>query len=159
MIPQIQLGLYMMSGREVTASVPWALAAGYVGFDSAQMYHNEAEAGRAILKFLNSPSNNKDGLTREDIFYTSKLASCSTSYKRVRQSITNSVKECGLGYIDLFLLHSPYGGSEARITSWKAVEDAIEAGEVRSGGVSNFGSRHVCLPPFPFPLLPFRCRD
>jgi len=53
------------------------------------------------------------------------------------------VKACGLGYIDLFLLHSPYGGPEARLTSWKAVEDAIDEGEVRSGGVSNYGVKHV----------------
>jgi len=75
-IPQIQLGLYMMSGREVLASVPWALAAGYRGFDSAQMYHNEAEAGQAIRKWLESSENTSGpNLTREDIWYTSKLAS------------------------------------------------------------------------------------
>ncbi|KAK8055138.1 oxidoreductase [Apiospora rasikravindrae] len=128
-IPQIQLGLYMMSGKEVLASVPWALAAGYRGFDSAQMYHNEAEAGQAIRKWLESSENTSGpNLTREDIWYTSKLASSSTSYDAVRKSIKKSVKACGLGYIDLFLLHSPYGGPEARLTSWKAVEDAIDDG-------------------------------
>lgn len=75
-IPQIQLGLYMMSGKEVLASVPWALAAGYRGFDSAQMYHNEAEAGQAIRKWLESSENTSGpNLKREDIWYTSKLAS------------------------------------------------------------------------------------
>ncbi|KAK8113907.1 aldo-keto reductase family 1 member E1 [Apiospora kogelbergensis] len=143
-IPLIQLGLYMMSGREVLASVPWALAAGYRGFDSAQMYHNEAEAGQAIRKWLESSENTSGpNLTREDIWYTSKLASSSTSYDAVRKSITRSVKACGLGYIDLFLLHSPYGGPEARLTSWKAVEDAIDEGEIRSGGVSNYGVKHI----------------
>ncbi|KAK7951020.1 aldo-keto reductase family 1 member E1 [Apiospora aurea] len=143
-IPQIQLGLYMMSGKEVLASVPWALAAGYRGFDSAQMYHNEAEAGQAIRKWLESSENTSGpNLTREDIWYTSKLASSSTSYDAVRKSIKKSVKACGLGYIDLFLLHSPYGGPEARLTSWKAVEDAIDDGEVRSGGVSNYGVKHI----------------
>ena len=53
------------------------------------------------------------------------------------------MKECGLGYIDLFLLHSPYGGKQARLDSWRAVEDAIESGEVRMGGVSNYGVKHV----------------
>ncbi|KAH7374475.1 aldo-keto reductase family 1 member E1 [Plectosphaerella cucumerina] len=141
-IPQIQLGLYMMSGKEATSSVGWALAVGYRGFDCAQMYHNEREAGRAISKFLNS-SDNKDGLTREDIWYTSKLASNGTSYESVRRSIKSSVEVSGLGYIDLFLLHSPYGGREARLTSWRALEDAIDEGEVRMGGVSNFGSQHI----------------
>ncbi|KAK8137918.1 putative oxidoreductase [Apiospora sp. TS-2023a] len=144
MIPQIQLGLYMMSGKEVLASVPWALAEGYRGFDSAQMYHNEAEAGQAIRKWLESSENTSGpNLKREDIWYTSKLASSSTSYDAVRKSIKRSVKACGLGYIDLFLLHSPYGGPEARLTSWKAVEDAIDDGEVHSGGVSNYGVKHI----------------
>lgn len=140
LMPQMQLGLYMMSGREVTAAVPWALAAGYRGFDSAQMYHNEKEAGQAIHKYLSSSENS---LSREEVFYTSKLDSCSTSYDAVRRSIRNSVDKCGLGYIDLFLLHSPYGGPQARLTSWRALEDAIMAGEVKSGGVSNFGVRHI----------------
>ncbi|GJC89390.1 putative oxidoreductase C2F3.05c [Colletotrichum liriopes] len=141
-IPQIQLGLYMMSGREVTKSVPWALAAGYRGFDCAQMYHNEREAGKAIRDFLASGENTQ-GLKREDIFYTTKLASSSASYDAVRKSIKQSVDVSGLGYVDLFLLHSPYGGKEARLTSWKAVEDAIDAGEVKMGGISNYGVAHI----------------
>ncbi|PNH46191.1 hypothetical protein VD0004_g1873 [Verticillium dahliae] len=141
-IPQIQLGLYMMSGREATSSVKWALAAGYRGFDCAQMYHNESEAGKAIHDFLAS-NENTHGLTREDVFYTSKLASNGTSYDAVRKSIKGSVKASGLGYIDLFLLHSPYGGKEARLTSWKAIEDAIDDGEIKLGGGSNYGSKHI----------------
>ncbi|KAI0008820.1 aldo-keto reductase family 1 member E1 [Xylariaceae sp. FL0662B] len=142
LMPQIQLGLYMMNGREGRASVRSALAIGYRGFDSAQMYYNEREAGQAIRDFLASDENT-EGLTREDVFYTSKLSSCSTSYQSVRRSIKQSVDTCGLGYIDLFLLHSPYGGRDARLTSWRAVEDAIDDGEVRSGGVSNFGVAHI----------------
>ncbi|KAK4693299.1 hypothetical protein P7C71_g4074, partial [Lecanoromycetidae sp. Uapishka_2] len=49
----------------------------------------------------------------------------------------------GLGYIDLFLLHSPYGGKGKRLDSWRAVEDAIADGEVKTGGVSNFGVKHL----------------
>ena len=103
------------------------------------MYHNERDCGKAIQEFLN---NNSQGLKREDIFYTTKLAS-NTSYAAARKSITQSVKTCGLGYIDLFLLHSPYGGKTARLASWKAVEDAIKDGEVKIGGVSNFGIKHL----------------
>ena len=105
------------------------------------MYHNEHEAGAAIKAFLSSNANSHD-LERKDIHFTSKLAS-NTNYDRARQSIKKSVKECGLGYIDLFLLHSPYGGKQARLESWRAVEDAIESGEVRMGGVSNYGVKHV----------------
>ena len=139
-IPHIHLGVYLTSGKETENAVRWALEAGYRGFDSAQMYHNEAEVGRAIKSFLSSPSGN--GLKREDIFYTSKLAS-NGPYGTVRQSITSSVKRAGLGHIDLFLLHSPYGGKTQRLESWRAVEDAILAGEVKSGGVSNYGVKHL----------------
>ncbi|KAI1248399.1 hypothetical protein MGN70_009597 [Eutypa lata] len=142
LMPQIQLGLYEVPGSQVLQIVPWALKAGYRGFDSAQMYHNEKQAGTALREFL-SGSENSQGLSREDIFYTSKLAQSSTSYDAVRKSIQRSVQACGLGYIDLFLLHSPYGGPEARLTSWKALEDAILEGEVRSGGVSNYGVGHI----------------
>ena len=81
-------------------------------------------------------------MKREDIFYTSKLASNST-YDVARKSIQQSVQRSHLGYIDLFLLHSPYGGKAHRLASWKAIEDAIEAGEVKTGGVSNFGVKHL----------------
>ncbi|KAK0858698.1 hypothetical protein LTR03_000123 [Friedmanniomyces endolithicus] len=81
-------------------------------------------------------------IKREDIHYTTKLAS-NSDYARARRSISQSVKECGLGYIDLFLLHSPYGGKQARLDSWRAVEDAIKDGEVKTGGVSNYGEKHL----------------
>lgn len=105
------------------------------------MYHNEKESGKAILDFLSS-DDNVDALKREDIHFTSKLAS-NSSYDTARKAIKKSVKECGLGYIDLFLLHSPYGGKDARLESWRAVEDAINDGEVKIGGVSNYGVKHV----------------
>lgn len=108
------------------------------------MYRNEKEAGQGIRNFLSSNANSNK-LTRDDVWYTSKLASNGT-YNETRKSITKSVKECGLGHIDLFLLHSPFGGKKARLDSWKAVEDAIDAGEVRSGGVSNYGIKHVREP-------------
>ncbi|KAI5867061.1 aldo-keto reductase family 1 member E1 [Durotheca rogersii] len=143
LMPQIQLGLYMMAPRATTTAVTWALAAGYRGFDNAQAYLKEKRVGRAIRDFISTPLYNTQGLVREDVFYTSKLASNNTSYQVVRRSIKRSVDTCGLGYIDLFLLHSPYGGRDARLTSWRAVEDAIDDGEVRSGGVSNYGVRHI----------------
>jgi len=140
-MPSIHLGVYLADGNEALKAVQWALEAGYRGFDSAQMYHNEKETGQAINIFLSSNANTA-GLTRDDIWYTSKLASNGT-YDAARKSIKQSVQACGLGYIDLFLLHSPYGGKKARLESWRAVEDAIEAGEIRTGGVSNYGVKHL----------------
>ncbi len=103
---------------------------------------NEGACGQAVLSFLNDKNLNTSGLTREDIFFTSKLAS-NTNYEAARRSIKQSVQTSGLGYIDLFLLHSPYGGKNARLSSWKAVEDAIQDGEIKIGGVSNFGVKHL----------------
>lgn len=109
------------------------------------MYHNEKESGQAITDFLSSGANT-EGLKREDIHFTSKLAS-NSAYDAARKAIKRSVKECGLGYIDLFLLHSPYGGKKARLDSWRAVEDAIDDGEIKFGGVSNYGyaPTYLCL--------------
>lgn len=103
------------------------------------MYHNERQVGDAINEYLT-----KSELTREEVHYTSKLAS-NSDYNTARKSIKKSVKECGLGYIDLFLLHSPYGGKKARLESWRALEDAVLDGEVKTAGVSNYGIKHVCL--------------
>lgn len=114
------------------------------------MYHNEQESGKAVLDFLSSEQNTQ-GLRRQDIHFTSKLAS-NGSYDAARKAIKQSVKECGLGYIDLFLLHSPYGGKKARLDSWRAVEDAIDVGEVKIGGVSNYGVKHVSYLEVPRPL-------
>lgn len=111
------------------------------------MYHNEKESGKAISDFLASDANT-ESLRREDIHFTSKLAS-NSAYETARKAIKKSVKEAGLGYIDLFLLHSPYGGKQARLDSWRAVEDAINDGEVKIGGVSNYGVKHVSRPWFP----------
>ena len=141
-IPQIHLGVYLMSGKEASNAVRHALSSGYRAIDSAQMYRNERDCGQAILSWLSDKNANTSGLKREDIFFTSKLAS-NSSYDAARKSIKQSVKTCGLGYIDLFLLHSPYGGKTARLASWKAVEDAIDEGEIKIGGVSNFGIKHL----------------
>ncbi|KAK4575186.1 hypothetical protein LTR86_001038 [Recurvomyces mirabilis] len=137
-MPRIHLGVYLMNGSEASKAVGYALEAGYQAVDSAQMYHNEKQVGHAILNYLKSHPDMK----REDIHYTTKLAS-NSDYNTARKSISRSVKECGLGYIDLFLLHSPYGGKQARLNSWRAVEDAIQDGEVKIGGVSNYGEKHL----------------
>lgn len=139
-MPRIHLGVYLMSGSEASSAVKHALNAGYRAFDSAQMYHNERQVGYAILDYMKS----HPALKREDIHYTTKLAS-NSNYTQARASIAKSVKDCGMGYVDLFLLHSPYGGKQARLDSWRAVEDAIQDGEVKIGGVSNFGEKHVGL--------------
>ncbi|KAL7268325.1 hypothetical protein RUND412_009057 [Rhizina undulata] len=139
-IPMIHLGVYMTTGKECENAVRYALEAGYRGVDSAAWYHNEAEVGRAIRGFLASPAN--PGLSREDVFFTTKLQT-NTSYNVTRKAIKESLRKSGLEKIDLYLLHSPYGGTRKRLECWRAVEDAVLAGEVDSAGVSNFGVRHL----------------
>jgi diketogulonate reductase-like aldo/keto reductase len=107
-------------------------------FDSAQMYGNEREVGSAIMAFLRkNPS-----LKREDIYYTTKLA-INSGYSRSLKAIEQSLQRCGLGYIDLILIHSPYGGSQARKESWEALLEAQKKGWTKSVGVSNYGVRHL----------------
>ncbi|KAH8693163.1 putative aldo-keto reductase [Talaromyces proteolyticus] len=142
LMPLIQLGVYLTSGRETENAVKYALEAGYRGIDSAQQYRNEREVGRSILQFLESEKTKLDGLKREDIFFTSKLAS-NISYDATRQSIKKSIQASGLGYIDLFLIHSPYGGKKKRLECWRALEDAYAEREILAVGVSNYGIKHL----------------
>ena len=137
-MPRIHLGVYMTSGKETESAVLHALNAGYRGFDSAEWYANEREVGRAITKFL---STNKR-LKGEDLWFTTKLKT-NSSYDATRKAVKESIRKSGLDKIDLYLLHSPYGGKTKRLECWRAVEDAIEDGEIVAGGVSNFGVRHV----------------
>jgi diketogulonate reductase-like aldo/keto reductase len=65
------------------------------------------------------------------------------SYDTAKQHIDQSLKVTGFDYIDLYLLHSPYGGRESRIGAWKALVEGVEAGKIRSIGVSNYGVQHL----------------
>lgn len=148
LMPRIHLGVYMTSGRETENAVLSALKAGYRGFDSAEWYANEQEVGSAISKFL---KENKDaGLKREDVWFTTKLKT-NAGYDATRKCIKESIRKSGMGHLDLYLLHSPYGGKAKRLECWKAVEDAVAEGEVRAAGVSNYGVKHVCFPSPPRP--------
>ena len=122
-------------------SVPYRFHRSKLQRIKASRYHNEKECGRAIRKFL---ENNQSAVSRDDIWYTTKLAS-NSSFAAAQKSIDQSLKTCGFDQIDLFLLHSPYGGKKARLESWRAIEDAIIGGKVKTGGVSNFGVKHVSV--------------
>lgn len=106
------------------------------------MYDNEAEVGNTIRAYIAEQKDKPNALKREDIFFTTKIQT-NNGYDAARASIKESLRACGLGYIDLFLIHAPYGGKEKRLASWRAIEDAISAGEVRAGGVSNYGIKHL----------------
>jgi diketogulonate reductase-like aldo/keto reductase len=141
-MPRIHLGVYMTSGAETITAVTHALEAAYRGIDSAEWYANEREVGSAVLKYV--AANQTSGVKRADVWFTTKLKT-NIGYDATRRAVKESIKKSGLGYIDLYLLHSPYGGRSRRLECWRAVEDAIEEGEVRAGGVSNFGVKHVSV--------------
>ncbi|MCO5613398.1 hypothetical protein L7F22_067674 [Adiantum nelumboides] len=93
---------------------------------------NEEAVGRAIKEFLASSK-----VTREELFITSKL--WDADHERAADAINDSLKKLELEYIDLYLIHSPGNmGEEARLKAWKDLEAAVDAGTIKSIGVSNF---------------------
>ncbi|KAK0101361.1 hypothetical protein ONS95_006536 [Cadophora gregata] len=138
LMPRIHLGVYMTSGSETSNAVTYALEAGYRAVDSAEWYANEKEVGSSILKYLEKNPEVK----REDVWFTTKLKE-NRGYDETRRKIKESIRKSGMGYLDLYLLHSPYGGKGKRLECWRAVEDAVAEGEVRAGGVSNYGVKHL----------------
>jgi len=111
---------------------------GYRHVDSAKWYENEAECGRAIRDFLQANPQ----ISRSDIFYTTKLM-YNNGRDNAKAAIVASLKEYGLGYIDLYLIHGPIGGPQMRKESWEACVEAQKEGIVKSIGVSNFGVGHL----------------
>ncbi|KAJ3516510.1 hypothetical protein NLJ89_g1082 [Agrocybe chaxingu] len=107
--------------------------------DSAAWYENEREVGQAILDFCRTSAT-----PRGDVFYTTKLK-LNNGYENVKKAIQRSLDACALGYIDLYLVHGPIGGPEARRESWRAICDFQKEhpGLLRSIGISNFGIRHM----------------
>ncbi|KAK4119649.1 Aldo/keto reductase [Parathielavia appendiculata] len=112
-----------------------AFDAGYRHIDSAASYRNEGACGEAIRGASSIP--------RSQIFFTSKVPPRKMGYEGTMAQVDDTLAKSGLEYIDLMLLHSPYGGSTRRKGSWKALVEAVEAGKVRSIGVSNYGVHHL----------------
>ena len=125
-IPAIGFGVFMIpnDGPTYEATLK-ALKAGYRHIDTAAGYMNESDVGKAI----------KDsGIDRKEIFITSKLWLQDYGYENAKIGIENSLKNLGVDYIDLYLLHQPYGDY---LGSWKALEEAVAQGKIKSIGISN----------------------
>ncbi|AOW74829.1 2,5-diketo-D-gluconic acid reductase [Pediococcus acidilactici] len=125
-IPAIGFGTFQIPNDGTTyQAVTKALAAGYRHVDTAVAYFNEQEVGRAI----------KDsGIPREQIWVTSKLWLQDYGYESAKKAIDLSLQKLGLDYIDLYLIHQPYGDVPG---AWQAMEAAKKAGKIRSIEVSN----------------------
>ncbi|CAN9509498.1 unnamed protein product [Ophioblennius macclurei] len=146
-MPLLGLGTYKLQGTEVVRSaVDAALAAGYRAFDSAAVYRNEADLGRALRELLP-----KYGLTREDVFITSKLGPKDQGEKALEGAL-HSLSQLDLGYIDLYLIHWPGTQSIAvsdqrnpgnRAQSWATLEELHRQGKLKAIGVSNYTPAHM----------------
>lgn len=126
LIPAVGFGVFMIpnDGPTYEATLK-ALKAGYRHIDTAAGYMNESDVGKAI----------KDsGIDRKEIFITSKLWLQDYGYENAKIGIENSLKNLGVDYIDLYLLHQPYGDY---LGSWKALEEAVAEGKIKSIGISN----------------------
>ncbi len=132
-IPIIGLGTFRAKEDDVYNSVRIALESGYRHIDTAMIYGNELEVGKAI----------KDSdIPREELFITTKLWNSDQGYETTKKAFDDSLKKLGLKYVDLYLIHW-YKGEQKAADSWKAMEELCEAGKIRSIGVSNFNVNHI----------------
>ena len=132
-IPVVGLGTFRAKENEAYEAVKHALKVGYRHIDTAAIYRNEHEVGRAI----------KDsGIPREDIFVTSKLWNDDQGYESAKKAFQKTLDELGFDYLDLYLIHWPKTYQKAA-DSWKALEELYKEGKIRAIGVSNFTFHHL----------------
>ena len=125
-IPALGFGVYLMSSAEVEQYLPQAIEAGYRHIDTANAYFNEVAVGKVVRE---------SGVPREDFFITTKLFPQSYPYDQCKADIDATLERLGLDYVDLLLFHQPYG---EYVEGWRAMEEAVAEGKVRSIGLSNF---------------------
>ena len=137
-IPDIGYGTWLIKNEDACRCVTLALESGYRHIDSAQAYGNEVGVGEAIRK---------SSLPRDQIYVTTKVAAELKSYKEAKESIDKSLRDLGLDYVDLILIHCPqpwalFRGKrrffEENIAVWKALEETYKEGRAKAIGVSNF---------------------
>jgi diketogulonate reductase-like aldo/keto reductase len=126
-MPILGFGVYQITDtEECERSVYEAIRAGYRLIDTAAVYQNEEAVGKAI---------EKSGVTREEIFVTTKLWIQDAGYESTKKAFERSLKRLQLDYLDLYLIHQPYGDVYG---SWRAMEELYREGRIRAIGVSNF---------------------
>jgi len=136
-MPVLGLGVFRAgSGRSTEDAVTWALDAGYRHVDTARIYRNEAEVGRAIRRWCD-----RYGVDRSGVFVTTKLWNDDHGYDQALRAFDASLRALGLAYVDLYLVHWPV--PERRRDSWRALETLAGEGRCRAIGVSNYTVRHL----------------
>ncbi|EOH52427.1 hypothetical protein UA3_02553 [Enterococcus faecium EnGen0263] len=131
-MPQLGFGVYQIPLVETAEAVYQAIKTGYRLIDTASIYGNEKETGEGIKRAIN------EGLvTREELFVTSKLFILQAPEEKAAETIEHSLKVMGLDYLDLYLIHQPYGDIYG---AWRSMVAAQKAGKLRAIGISNFKS-------------------
>ena len=135
-VPQFGLGVFLMSEEgECRNSVLHALKVGYTHIDTARVYGNEDEVGKAVKE---------SGVDRDSLFITTKLRrGHATGYDEVLEHCQKSLELLDMDYIDLYLVHAPPEDPEHRSPVWKGMEYCLEQGWVKAIGVSNYGAAHI----------------
>ncbi|WP_169251971.1 aldo/keto reductase [Brevibacterium sp. 'Marine'] len=136
-IPKLGLGTWFIDDDQAADAVRAAVEIGYRNIDTAQAYGNERGVGEGVRA---------SGVSREDLFVSTKLAAEVKDYDGAVAAIDESLSTMGLDYIDLFLIHAPQPWEDFRngdyadgnAQAWKALEEAHQAGKIRAIGVSNF---------------------
>lgn len=137
-MPKIGLGTYRVKDSdECRESVKHAIEQGYRSIDTAMIYGNEETVGQGIKEGLEST-----GLSREDLFITSKLWLTDFVRQNVEEAYRQSVEKLGLDYLDLYLMHWPGTNEAVMIDSWRGMEDLYKQNQVKNIGVSNFTPEH-----------------
>ena len=124
-MPQLGYGVYQVTKEECERCVLDALEVGYRSIDTAQSYFNEEEVGHAI---------EKSGIDRKEIFLTSKVWIEHFGYEECKKSVLESMEKLRTDYLDLMLLHQPFGDTYG---AWKALEELYDEGKLRAIGISN----------------------
>jgi len=131
-MPMLGLGVFLVEeGAELENAVKTAIQHGYRSIDTAAIYGNEEGVGRGIRQGLELT-----GLSREDIFVTSKVWNADQGYESTIAAYETSLSKLGLEYLDLYLIHWPVAGKFTE--SWRALETLYKEGRVKAIGVSNF---------------------
>ena len=125
-MPQLGYGVYQTPTEETESCVLTAIKNGYRSIDTAQAYGNEEGVGNAISKC---------GLPREDLFITTKIWITNAGYEKAKASIKESLKKLKTDYVDLLLIHQPFGDYYG---SYRAMEEEYKSGCARAIGISNF---------------------
>ncbi len=131
-MPQLGFGVYQISLEETAEAVYQAIKAGYRLIDTASIYGNEKETGEGIKRAIN-----EDLVTRDELFITSKLFILQASEDIAKETIEHSLKVMGLDYLDLYLIHQPYGDIYG---AWRSMVATQKVGKLRAIGISNFKS-------------------